>query len=141
MRRKLREAAKTAGDTLPDNDCLTVMIHRWENGRSGISERYRLHYCDAFQIPLDRFGDPAARPAARQPAPGGLPDEVASAAAPASGDGECRTAPGQPEITAAEQLGAALIRVFCDYLAGLRSVHEDWHSSADAAVREDNAAR
>src|SRR6185437_15427330 len=43
MRRKLREAAKAKGDTLPDNECLAVMIHRWENGRSGISERYRLH--------------------------------------------------------------------------------------------------
>src|SRR5258708_6012148 len=56
MRRRLREAARQAGDNLPDNDCLTVMIHRWEHDRSGISERYRLHYCQAFQIPIEEFG-------------------------------------------------------------------------------------
>lgn len=56
MRRRLREAAKQAGDNLPHNDCLTVMIHRWEDDRSGISERYRLHYCKAFEIPIEEFG-------------------------------------------------------------------------------------
>jgi hypothetical protein len=56
MRRRLREAARAAGDTLPSNDCLGVMIHRWENDRSGVSERYRLHYCRAFEIPVEKFG-------------------------------------------------------------------------------------
>jgi len=60
MARRLREAATSANDTLPGKSCLTVMIHRWEDNRSGISERYRLHYCKAFQIPAARFGDPAA---------------------------------------------------------------------------------
>jgi hypothetical protein len=59
MGRKLREAAESVGDTLPVKDCLAVMINRWENNRSGISERYRLHYCRAFQIPADSYGDPA----------------------------------------------------------------------------------
>lgn len=56
MARQLREAATSAGDKLPDKDCVLVMIHRWENNRSGISERYRLHYCHAFDIPIDQFG-------------------------------------------------------------------------------------
>ena len=59
MGRKLREAAESAGDTLPANDGLAIMINRWEDDRSGISERYRLHYCRAFQIPADSYGDPA----------------------------------------------------------------------------------
>jgi hypothetical protein len=65
MRRRLREAARQAGDNLPDNDCLTVMIYRWEDDRSGISERYRLHYCKAFQIPIEEFGRSLVVP--RQP--------------------------------------------------------------------------
>src|SRR5215472_6120657 len=56
MRRRLREAARLAGDNLPSNDSLTVMIHRWEDDRSGVSERYRLHYCKAFRIPVEEFG-------------------------------------------------------------------------------------
>lgn len=60
MARKLRAAATAVGDTLPDKDCLVVMIYRWESDRSGISERYRLHYCRAFQIPVESFGTPAA---------------------------------------------------------------------------------
>jgi hypothetical protein len=59
MGRKLREAAESAGDTLPAKDGLAIMINRWEDDRSGISERYRLHYCRAFQIPADSYGDPA----------------------------------------------------------------------------------
>ena len=41
--RRLRAAARSAGDKLPDNHCLIVMIYRWEDDRSVISERYRLH--------------------------------------------------------------------------------------------------
>src|SRR5262249_62028847 len=62
MRRRLREAARQAGDNLPDNACLTVMSHRWEDDRSGISERYRLHYCKAFQIPIEEFGRSLTEP-------------------------------------------------------------------------------
>jgi transcriptional regulator with XRE-family HTH domain len=60
MRRQLRMAAKDAGEELPNNQNLTVMIHRWEGDRSGISERYRIHYCRAFKIPLSEFGEPAS---------------------------------------------------------------------------------
>jgi hypothetical protein len=44
MARKLREAAKAAGDALPAHDALVGMIRRWERG-FGVSERYRLHFC------------------------------------------------------------------------------------------------
>ncbi len=56
LRRQLREAAKGAGDTLPGNECLGVMIRRWEKDSGGVSERYRLHYCRALGIPIQDFG-------------------------------------------------------------------------------------
>lgn len=59
MMRELREAAAHAGDKLPGKKSLTIMIRRWERDGSGISERYRLHYCAAFKTPADRFGDPS----------------------------------------------------------------------------------
>ncbi len=54
MGRKLRDAARTADDTIPGIECLNTMIRRWEHG-AGISERYRLHFCRAFSIPPDDF--------------------------------------------------------------------------------------
>jgi len=71
--RRLRAAARSAGDKLPDNHCLIVMIYRWEDDRSGISERYRLHYCRALGIPPAEFGarEPEPPPAAI------LPDDTA----------------------------------------------------------------
>lgn len=56
LRRHLREAAKKAGDSLPSNDCLGVMIRRWEKEDGGVSERYRMHFCRVFDVPLDSFG-------------------------------------------------------------------------------------
>ncbi len=87
MRRRLRKAAQSAGDTLPGNECLGVMIRRWEKGTGGVSERYRLHYCKAFQIPIDQFGysRPAAEPdspedSAAEPAGGAAQQAMPSAA-------------------------------------------------------------
>src|SRR5215469_2189135 len=82
LRRRLREAARNAGDSLPDNDCLTVMIHRWENNRSGMSERYRLHFCRAFQIPIEEFGK--IKTAAPRRAPDGQAPPLAALAATAA---------------------------------------------------------
>jgi hypothetical protein len=62
MARKLAETARAAGDTTPATECLATMIRRWEKG-SGISERYRLHYCSVFQIQPRHFGGtPAPEP-------------------------------------------------------------------------------
>src|SRR5215469_1223760 len=83
MRRRLREAARQSGDNLPDNDCLTVMIYRWEDNRSGISERYRLHYCKAFQIPIEDFGRSLTVPA--QPPSDHAMVQALTAASPPTG--------------------------------------------------------
>ena len=66
--RQLRAAARSAGDKLPDNRCLLVMIYRWEDDRSGISERSRLHYCRALGIPAADFGTPQPEPPLDPPA-------------------------------------------------------------------------
>ena len=83
MARKLREAATSAGDTLPARECLIIMIHRWEGDRSGISERYRLHYSKAFKIPIGQFGKAAAHAlAGNSPAPAQQP--IAGSEVPAN---------------------------------------------------------
>jgi hypothetical protein len=56
MCRQLRQAARPAGDKLPSNQCLNTMVRRWENDVGGVSERYRLHYCRAFNLAPDEFG-------------------------------------------------------------------------------------
>jgi hypothetical protein len=65
MARQLRAAAKDSGDTaVPANDALCRNIRRWESGHGGVSERYKLHYCQALGIPLMQFGpgQPQQRP-------------------------------------------------------------------------------
>jgi len=62
MGRRVREAARAVGDPLPENQALYAMIRRWERG-TGVSERYRLHYCRAFGIALDQYASDQAGPA------------------------------------------------------------------------------
>jgi len=83
MTRRLRRAATAADDRLPSNECMATMIRRWERGGTGVSERYMLHYCRAFEIEVG-----AVRPA-RQPrlqpagdAGGAQPDARAAAGPP-----------------------------------------------------------
>jgi hypothetical protein len=107
MRRELREAAESTGDKLPGNGCLSVMIQRWEDDRSGISERYRLHYCRAFGIPFASFGK---APAVSVPhAHGSKTDDIAGSVlarlfgeSPAGFPGQ--VPPGADLRTAARQL-------------------------------------
>ena len=57
MGRRLREAARDNGDTtVPGGQAICRSIRRWESGRGGVSERYRLHYCKALDIPPGEFG-------------------------------------------------------------------------------------
>jgi hypothetical protein len=80
MARQLRDAARDNGDSaLPDGDAICRNIRRWENGRGGISERYRLHYAKAFGVAPGQFGAGWPQPAAAVPAeaPDGYPDETA----------------------------------------------------------------
>jgi transcriptional regulator with XRE-family HTH domain len=62
MARQLIQAGRDTGDTtLPGLDSMGHNIHRWERGRGGLTERYKLHYCHAFAITPDQFGaDPHA---------------------------------------------------------------------------------
>jgi hypothetical protein len=74
MARRLREAAKHSGDTtVPGNDAMCRNIRRWEStksGNSGVSERYKLHYCKALGIPLTQFGPSRPQEAADAPVVG-----------------------------------------------------------------------
>lgn len=80
MGRQLQQAAKTTGDhTVPRTAILTSYVRRWEAGKIGLTERYRLHYCTAFGIPPTQFGGGLPHTHLSQPAD--------SAAGAASGDG------------------------------------------------------
>jgi hypothetical protein len=60
MARQLIRAARARGDTsLPGIDNISHNIYRWERGVVGPAERYRHHYCVAFDIPFSQFGNPA----------------------------------------------------------------------------------
>ena len=62
MARQLIQAGRSAGDTsMPGMDSVCHNIHRWERGRGGLTERYKLHYCHTFGISPGQFGaDPVA---------------------------------------------------------------------------------
>jgi tetratricopeptide (TPR) repeat protein/transcriptional regulator with XRE-family HTH domain len=62
MARQLIQAGRETGDaTVPGMDSMCHNIHRWERGHSGLTERYKLHYCHALGISPDQFGaDPAS---------------------------------------------------------------------------------
>ena len=63
MARRLIKAAENSGDTtMPEVDHVVHSIYRWERGTVGPSERYRLYYCDAFGISIDRFGVQEGKP-------------------------------------------------------------------------------
>jgi hypothetical protein len=63
MGRQLRKAAITTGDpTVPSGAILAHYVRRWEAGETGVSERYRLHYCTVLGIPPTQFGPPPPSP-------------------------------------------------------------------------------
>jgi hypothetical protein len=68
MARQLIQAAHAAGDnTVPGTDSICHNLYRWEAGRGGLTERYKLHYCKALGIPPAQFGtDP---PSSHPPLP------------------------------------------------------------------------
>jgi tetratricopeptide (TPR) repeat protein/transcriptional regulator with XRE-family HTH domain len=69
MGRQLQQAAKTTGDhTVPRTAILTSYVRRWEAGKIGLTERYRLHYCTAFGIPPAHFGTGQLHAYSSQPA-------------------------------------------------------------------------
>jgi hypothetical protein len=59
MGRQLHRAAKANNDhTVPGVAALAAYVRRWEKGKVGLTERYRLHYCTAFGIAPTDFGPP-----------------------------------------------------------------------------------
>jgi transcriptional regulator with XRE-family HTH domain/tetratricopeptide (TPR) repeat protein len=57
MGRQLHRGAKATGDrTVPRTAILASYVRRWEAGKIGLTERYRLHYCTALGIPPADFG-------------------------------------------------------------------------------------
>jgi transcriptional regulator with XRE-family HTH domain len=58
MARRLRHAATSIDATLPSKDILIAEVRRWERGRVGVSERYKLLYCKAFEIAPAEFYEP-----------------------------------------------------------------------------------
>jgi len=72
MARQLIRAGEAKGDkSLPGMSSMCHNIYRWERGADGLSERYKLCYCQALAIPPSHFGP--GQPAGEQstaPAPG-----------------------------------------------------------------------
>jgi transcriptional regulator with XRE-family HTH domain len=70
MGRQIQHAARTNGDhTLPGTAILASYIRRWEAGKVGLTERYRLHYCTALGIPPAQFGPQPQEPVLSADAP------------------------------------------------------------------------
>jgi len=63
MARRLIQAGQGAGDTsMPGIESMSHYIRRWETGDVGLTERYKLYYCEVFGITAAEFGlqDPSA---------------------------------------------------------------------------------
>ncbi len=59
MARQLAGAAGTSRRTLPAHDVLVGYVRRWESGRSGISDRFRMLYAAAFGMTEEDLFPPA----------------------------------------------------------------------------------
>ena len=94
MAHRLTQAAEAVGDTtVPGIDHLCTYIRRWEVGRHGPTERYKLFYCTAFGITPQEYG--TAPPPPPRPEPEGRGPVRASGPSPA------RSLPGTA-LTAAQ---------------------------------------
>ncbi len=69
MARRLIGVGEAKGDKfMPGLDSMCHNLYRWERGTDGLSERYKLYYCQALGIPASHFGpgQPTGLPAAGQ---------------------------------------------------------------------------
>jgi transcriptional regulator with XRE-family HTH domain len=129
MARQLRQAAKACDDELPCMDSMSHNIYRWERGETGVSERYILHYCRAFEISVDQFGPSSER----QPEPKQLADVMRNVSDGLRADAKlCTERAGE---VAADRVRAALYR---GEALGLRRAAE--HIDAGVATSADLAA-
>lgn len=81
MARQLIRAGQARGDkSMPGLNSMCHNIYRWERGADGLSERYKLRYCQALGILASHFGSGQAdgRPEAAQ-----TPGTITMAIAPA----------------------------------------------------------
>jgi hypothetical protein len=70
MGRQLQQTARAGGDhTVPSCATLAAYVRRWEKGKIGLTERYRLHYCAAFAIAAGQFGPEPTPPLAQESSP------------------------------------------------------------------------
>jgi hypothetical protein len=82
MARQLIRAGQARGDKhVPGMDSMCHNIYRWERGADGVSERFKLHYCQALGIQPSQFG------------PGTFPEAALASTLAATTD-----APGSPEL-------------------------------------------
>jgi transcriptional regulator with XRE-family HTH domain len=103
MARRLRHAAKVAGDTaLPGNGALCMYIRRWERGPTAPSERYKLHHAKALGIPTDSYG-----PGNSPQAPPHLSAGSGVSPVPAAGQPAGAPGPAGPAMVEHEVLTAA----------------------------------
>jgi hypothetical protein len=57
MARQLIKVAHSNGDTsIPGVNTLSRYVCRWESGAIGLTDRYKLYYCQAFGIPFADLG-------------------------------------------------------------------------------------
>lgn len=57
MARRLIAAGRAAGDSsMPGIESVCVNIRRWESGECGLTERYKLYYCEVLGITAAEFG-------------------------------------------------------------------------------------
>jgi hypothetical protein len=87
MSRRLCESAKANGDnSVPGTESICRNIRRWEGAKGGVSERYMLHYCKAFDIPPHLF-DQVQAPSRSSSPSGKLPDSTDETVMSAEKDG------------------------------------------------------
>lgn len=82
MARSLAQAAGASRGNLPDHETLVAYVRRWEAGRAGITERYRLLYSIAFGIDeRDLFGPPVTSDRPAEPSEAAMTAEALDLAA------------------------------------------------------------
>ncbi|HEX6519575.1 MAG TPA: hypothetical protein VF070_06095 [Streptosporangiaceae bacterium] len=85
---RLTQAAQAVSDTtVPSIENLCTYIRRWEFGRHGPTERYKIYYCTAFGISVEEWGTapppppPKLKPKTEMPTSARDPDLAGSTAA------------------------------------------------------------
>lgn len=127
MARQLIRAGQAKGDKhMPGMDSMCHNLYRWERGTDGLSERYKLRYCQALGIPARQFGpgQPNGLPAAGQ-----THGTITLAIAPAL--------PAVPSLTQDSNAALDLVdsRLFAPASVAYRGIHEP--DLGDSAIRRE----